>query len=692
MKQKTIELVNFLHHLVVKKKLLKSNQSMILAISGGQDSISLLFIFIQLKNQWNWELSIIYCNHLWQKDSFYTMLHLFKLAYLLGLPLYLTVTLQKILTENKVRNWRSLTFQRIIAFYYLRLIVTGHSKSDRIETGFFNLFRGSGTQGIGSLNWTKVISKDSFFKLNKNHLKQISIKFCPLNKNKSHALSFSLVSPTRFVFTNKNSVFVRHQQKPTRLKSKKFKFLVMGCIFLGPQINKPICTESLENFYKTEKKTLIQLDLLKPIVSKIDLKYNRKNSINFLKLKQLHKYGITNVIKKFLIYKIATHFKCNFKNKQNKNLFILKTKYENMVFGQKPYFHNYPRMPYPKGLRTHDGTKFLFVGGKGNNALKIKYCNLLDSQISLHNFATDLTDIFAYIKTNIKKKGMRKQTCTPTLLKSNILKARRIPSVTKEDSFIETKFLSRFYKNKYTLVRPFLSLTRFDLKKVCNSWKIPLFPDQSNQKLKYQRNRIRKQILPALRFFFNFQIDTTIYQFIEILNSEQEYMDFITNRIVNEIQCKKQTIVELETSFINILPLPIRRKIIKQFLEKILKKNLKFFDIEKVLQQISRSKTLIRGEDILPIKKKQQKLNKKKIKVSTFNQTKSQNLFQIFNTSEFVSNLQKKEKFKTIQKDILIDLIDKNESRYRIYKLIFFPKIASIFLQSQRIFFIKKDY
>ena len=116
---------------------------------------------------------------------------------------------------------------------------------------------------------------------------------------------------------------------------------------------------------------------------------------------------------------------------------------------------------------------------------------------------------------------------------------------------------------------------------------------------------------------------------------------------------------------------------------------MKFFDIEKLLQQISISKTLIKGEDVLSIKKKQQKLNKK---ISTFNQTKPQNSFQILNTSEFVSNLQKKGKFKTIQKDILIDLIDKKEMRYRIYKLIFFPKIASIFLQSQRIFFIKKDY
>ena len=127
--------------------------------------------------------------------------------------------------------------------------------------------------------------------------------------------------------------------------------------------------------------------------------------------------------------------------------------------------------------------------------------------------------------------------------------------------------------------------------------------------MKYQRNRIRKQILPTLRFFFNPQIDTTIYQFIEIINSEREYIDFITDRIVNGFpkgakRYQKQTIVELETSFINILPLPIRRKVIKQFLMRFAhKKNLTFFDVEQFLQQISMSCFL-----------KEQKRNEKKIK------------------------------------------------------------------------------
>lgn len=461
---------------------------MILAISGGQDSISLLFILIQLKDQWNWKLSIIYCNHLWQKDSFYTMLHLFKLSYLLNLPLYLAVTLQKVLTEQKARNWRSLTFQRITGFYLFSVIVTGHSKSDRIETGFFNLFRGSGTQGVGSLNWTKVKTKDCFFKLNKNNYKQISIK-----------------------------------------SETKKKFLVMGLTSsVGSALVLRIQTTTMQE------------------------------GANSLRLLAAHRKQKSSILPT-LAYSNQTK-KGYYQEKDRKK----QTK----------------RYPHQEEIST-----------------QIKRRTLPMPDVSTNKSVVFVRQ--SYSLTKIRKEAFEKKNKKDSLLvKIEDFKSKEEAKVVKIKDFcfpciplfdvrskkallpsyganfiarglLETPFLSQFYKNEYILVRPFLSLTRFDLKKICNSWKIPLFPDQSNQKLKYQRNRIRKQILPTLRFFFNPQIDTTIYQFIEIINSEQEYMDFITARIVNGFpkgNNQKQTIVELETSFINVLPLPIRRKVIKQFL------------------------------------------------------------------------------------------------------------------------------
>ena len=714
--KKTIELVNFLHHLINKKKLLKPNQSMVLAISGGQDSISLFFIFLQLKNQWNWNLSIIYCNHLWQKDSFYTMSHLFKLAYLLNIPIYLAVTLQKIFTEQKARNWRSLTFQRMTGFYFFSIIVLGHSKSDRVETGLFNLFRGSSTKGVSSLNWTKIVVKECFFKLSKTQLNQISNKNEQTNPDKPETMFLFQVC-LRFV-----------------------------CSFLFELLLFSL-SENIKNFnkicYKITKKTSVETQLLKPIISQIDLGKSKKDV--FFKRKSsklINKNSITNVIKKFLTYKVGVHFKGNFSTRTTLNIaesdvhnslfekkmsqsfekkkkkIILKEKQKNFLSTQHHIFamNLMNTFVYTNTIRKEEKQKnnvkidtFLTKIRPKQKLNKNKNTILVSSQTNLKqtlNKPVTLTK-------NVNKKSLTKKE---NLFLSQAFFVRHFLSVFQVcqgllsfgrickpffffrrdyEAGAPKKFLSRFYKHEYTLVRPFLSISRFDLKKICNSWKVPLFPDQSNQKLKYQRNRIRKQILPTLRFFFNPQIDTTIFQFIEIINSEQEYMDFITARIVKEIQYKKETIVELETSFLAVLPIALRRKIMKQFLEKIMKKSLKFFDIEKLLEQVSTSKGVIRQEDALSTKKEQKKINKKKIKPLTFDKTKFQNSLQIYKTSAFMSNLQKKRNPKTksvLQKDVLVDLINQKKAKCQISKLIFFPKTGCVFLQSQRIFFIKKEY
>ena len=286
----------------------------------------------------------------------------------------------------------------------------------------------------------------------------------------------------------------------------------------------------------------------------------------------------------------------------------------------------------------------------------------LSEKVCLHNLTTILTNLFAFIKANVKFwktiKSLKRKTIEKALWGRGLHFLRSPTCLQKTDYLLLEKYsLSFFYKNEYVLYRPFLSLTRFDLKKICTSWKIPLIPDQSNQKLKYQRNRIRKQILPALRFFFNLQIDTTIYQFIEIINSEQTYMDFMTARIVNEIQCRKKMKYELETLFLNLLPLPIRRKIIKRFLERFFKKSLRFFDVEQFLQQISQSK----------------------------NEQKS---FEKNSHSLFL--IKKIETKYILQKDLRVDIINQKIGFCKLYKLLFFPKTGSLFLQSQRVFFIKK--
>jgi tRNA(Ile)-lysidine synthase len=154
MKKETVLLINKIEELL-RKEIVRPNQTLLLMISGGQDSICLLVIFLQFRNKWNFNLGLIWCNHLWQSKSFYSTRHLFKMAHLLHLPIYYTLPLTPIANECLARNWRYKSTKKIAEFYQYKIVVTGHTASDRVETMVLNLIRGSGGAGLYSLRERK---------------------------------------------------------------------------------------------------------------------------------------------------------------------------------------------------------------------------------------------------------------------------------------------------------------------------------------------------------------------------------------------------------------------------------------------------------------------------------------------------------------------------------------------------------
>ena len=157
---------------------------------------------------------------------------------------------------------------------------------------------------------------------------------------------------------------------------------------------------------------------------------------------------------------------------------------------------------------------------------------------------------------------------------------------------LNQKGFSWYHRNtkKSFVVRPLLFITRFDLKKVCAFWKLPVYPDQTNEKLIYFRNRIRKQLLPLLRFFFNPQIDKLFLQFAEIANTEQLYLDRLASHLQDEFQIKKACTFELSLSVFNFIPIAIQRRLLKQFLGQYFTKQIKFFHIEILIDVLAKRK------------------------------------------------------------------------------------------------------
>ena len=93
--------------------------------------------------------------------------------------------------------------------------------------------------------------------------------------------------------------------------------------------------------------------------------------------------------------------------------------------------------------------------------------------------------------------------------------------------YVFRKMISQ--KRTYKVVRPMLSCSRAEITRLCQSWTLPVYPDQSNHFTHYSRNRIRKQLLPAIRFFFNPKVENVIFQFTEIVANEQ----FLINKTIH---------------------------------------------------------------------------------------------------------------------------------------------------------------
>lgn len=355
-KNKSILLINSIKYVLLKKNIVQPNEYVIVAISGGQDSICLLIVFFILKNQWNLKLRILNCNHLWNKEALFIFSHLSKISFTLKIQISCFITLKSVFSEEKSRYWRSKNYFRLSIFTNSTTILTGHNLTDQIETSFFNMTRGCGVKGSSSLQL-----KRSF-----------------------------------------NSEF--------------------------------------QNYFFISSKTLKDF---------IDLK------------------------------------KIFFSKKIKKN-------------------------------KLSDSKRKKYI----NNKTKISFFN--------------------------KKKF---------LLLNN-------------------------QKNKTILVRPLLIKTRFDIKNICSIWKLPVFPDQSNEKTKYSRNRLRKQLFPTLRFFFNPKLDFILAHYNELFLEEEKNNDYLTNKLFWLLLNENQT-----TFFINIalfcsLPLYLQRRVCFILFKEKLFLNFKFLTID----------------------------------------------------------------------------------------------------------------
>ena len=139
--------------------MLSPGAKVVVAVSGGADSMALLFALFQLRSMYNMTLSVAHVNHqLRGEEAGQDALFVEQQAARLGLPFHQTCVDVKALQQSAGISVQQAARQLRYRFLYalhqalnVTRIALGHTADDQAETLLMRLVRGSGPAGFAGI-------------------------------------------------------------------------------------------------------------------------------------------------------------------------------------------------------------------------------------------------------------------------------------------------------------------------------------------------------------------------------------------------------------------------------------------------------------------------------------------------------------------------------------------------------------
>lgn len=147
-----------------KYSLLDKNDKVIIGVSGGPDSVTLLYALNYLKKELNLTLHIVHIDHKIRKDSSRDKKFVLRLAKKINCPVTAEeIDIKKLAKKGSIeeiaRNTRLAIFFKVAEKIKADKIALGHNLDDQAETVLMRLLRGTGLSGLSG-----ILPKRSFGK------------------------------------------------------------------------------------------------------------------------------------------------------------------------------------------------------------------------------------------------------------------------------------------------------------------------------------------------------------------------------------------------------------------------------------------------------------------------------------------------------------------------------------------------
>lgn len=171
---------------IKKYELIKSGDNIVLGISGGPDSICMLYILNSLKKDLNFNIYVAHINHMLRENAKLDEEYVKNTCEKLNIPVYIKhIKIKEIAEKEKRgieetgRKVRYEFFEEILRKTNSNKIATAHNLNDSIETIILNIIRGTGISGLAGI---EPIRENKFIRpLIECERKEIE-EYCNLNK------------------------------------------------------------------------------------------------------------------------------------------------------------------------------------------------------------------------------------------------------------------------------------------------------------------------------------------------------------------------------------------------------------------------------------------------------------------------------------------------------------------------------
>ena len=141
---------------------LNKNDSVVVGVSGGPDSMALLHMILEVKKTIDIKIICVYVNHNVRKESAKELVFISDYCKNNGI-IFESMTIEEYGNDNfqnEARNKRYNFFKKVVEKYNSKYLFTAHHADDLMETILMRIARGSTLKGYSG--FSKVVEKNNY--------------------------------------------------------------------------------------------------------------------------------------------------------------------------------------------------------------------------------------------------------------------------------------------------------------------------------------------------------------------------------------------------------------------------------------------------------------------------------------------------------------------------------------------------